>query len=149
MTLYMQSTKIEAEKTVAEISALLGRFGARSVMHEFDEFGDVTGVSFTILLGETRIPYKLPARIEPVHRAIQMQRSVNFRERKKDDDWQQARRVAWRQILRWIQAQIALIDTGMVSTAEVMSPWIRCKDGRMLFEHICTDGLGKLLPATV
>jgi hypothetical protein len=34
-----------------------------------------------------------------------------------------ARRIAWRQVLRWVEAQLALIETGMVKTQEVFLPY--------------------------
>jgi hypothetical protein len=37
---------------------------------------------------------------------------------------EQAQRIAWRQLLRWVQAQLAMIDTGMVRTEEVFMPYI-------------------------
>jgi hypothetical protein len=44
---------------------------------------------------------------------------------------QQAERIAWRQILRWLQAQLALIETGMVDAPEVFFPYAltQTKDG--------------------
>ena len=149
MTLYMQSTKIEASRTAADIQSLLVRFGARQIMTEIDKDGEVTSLTFSVEVSGNLIPYKLPARIEPVFELLQAMRTVRNRSNKVEQDWDQAKRVAWRLLLRWLQSQLALIDTGMVSTAEVMTPWILLKDGKMLFEHICNEGLGKLLPATV
>lgn len=40
------------------------------------------------------------------------------------DDWHEwSRRVAWRQILRWVEAQLALIETGMAKAQEVFLPY--------------------------
>jgi len=53
----------------------------------------------------------------------------------------QARRVAWRQILRWVQAQIALIETGMVELKEVFLPYIllNIKTGETLYSRLETN----------
>lgn len=36
----------------------------------------------------------------------------------------QAKRTAWRQILRWIDAQLALIEVGQASAFEVFMPYL-------------------------
>jgi hypothetical protein len=51
---------------------------------------------------------------------------------------EQAERVAWRQLLRWVQAQLAMIDTGMVRTEEVFMPYIvvNAATNQTLFERM-------------
>lgn len=39
------------------------------------------------------------------------------------NDRAQAERTAWRQVLRWVEAQMALIDAGMTQTHEVFMPY--------------------------
>ena len=47
----------------------------------------------------------------------------------------QAERVGWRQLLRWVQAQLAMIEVGMAQRAEVFMPYIQQADGRTFFEY--------------
>ncbi len=49
-------------------------------------------------------------------------------------DREQAQRVAWRQLYWWLKSQLALIDLGMVETAEVMMPYMLGPDGRSFFD---------------
>ena len=49
---------------------------------------------------------------------------------------EQARRVAWRQILRWVQAQMALIEVGMVDIKEVFMPYIMVSQEQTLYDQI-------------
>lgn len=36
---------------------------------------------------------------------------------------QQTERTAWRQVLRWVEAQLSMIEIGMVQTHEVFQPY--------------------------
>jgi hypothetical protein len=42
--------------------------------------------------------------------------------------------VAWRQILRWVQAQMALVETKMVKVEEVFLPYIQGPGGQTVYE---------------
>ncbi|MDD4980682.1 MAG: hypothetical protein PHC54_05390 [Candidatus Omnitrophica bacterium] len=54
---------------------------------------------------------------------------------------QQAKRVAWRQILRWVEAQMALVETNMVKIQEVFMPYIQMTiSGQTLYEKIEQKG---------
>ena len=56
---------------------------------------------------------------------------------KQDDDEIQAKRVSWRQILRWVEAQLALTYTNMVKVEEVFLPYIQVNvEGQTLFEKL-------------
>jgi len=44
--------------------------------------------------------------------------------------------VAWRQILRWIEAQLALVDTEMVQIQEVFMPYLQMNTGQTLYEKL-------------
>jgi hypothetical protein len=49
--------------------------------------------------------------------------------------YEQAYRVAWRNILDWVQAQMALLDIGMAKMEEVFLPYVVNREGKTLFEH--------------
>ena len=116
----METTKIPATKTVAEITALLGGTGfVHAVQTTYGGAGEPDAVAFLVEVEGEMISFRLPARVEPVFVYLQRKRSIKFRVRKTDQDREQAARVAWRQILRWVQAQLALIEVGMVTVQEV------------------------------
>lgn len=49
----------------------------------------------------------------------------------------QAKRIAWRQILRWVEAQLALVETDMVKMQEVFMPYIQVNiKGQTLYEKL-------------
>jgi hypothetical protein len=69
-----------------------------------------------------------------IHKVIKDRRK---RIRFEEDLEEQAKRIAWRQILRWSEAQVALIETEMVKTEEVFMPYIQLdSSGKTLFEKI-------------
>lgn len=114
MTLYMETTKIPAEQTVSQIQELLGRYGASAIMLNYID-GKVSAVAFQVLFNGRPLPFQLPCRWEPIFQTLQRRRKTGrFSEEKKLADVDQAKRVAWRQILRWIEAQLALVETDMV-----------------------------------
>jgi len=126
----MASTGISAEKTASEISQILSRSGlVKYIQFEYDG-GDVSGLSFIIMNGETRVPFRLPARVDAMLRAMTKDKKTPRHLCNTD----QARRVAWRQLLRWVQAHIALIEVGMVDMKEVFMPYIIGNGGKTLYE---------------
>jgi hypothetical protein len=48
----------------------------------------------------------------------------------------QAKRVAWRQILRWVEAQLALTETKMAKLHEVFMPYLIVDKGQTIFEKL-------------
>ena len=103
-SLYMGTTKISAQQTVGELVGELVKAGALSVNTDYQR-GQVTGIKWVMKVNGIETLFDMPARVEPLLRLIR--------------DLDQARRTAWRQLLRWVQAQNALIDVGMVQPAEV------------------------------
>lgn len=119
MALFMESTEVPDTKTVAEIQDLLARRGASSVMVEYEN-GQVESLMFQFTVNEQSIPFRLPCRHESVTNILTRH---GKKVRKNDTMDRMSRRIAWRQILRWVQAQLALIETGMVNAQEVFLPY--------------------------
>lgn len=147
MSLFMETTKISAEKTAMEIQGYLIQAGASRILTEYDKSKKLTGLCFQLPVKGIDVPFSLPARIEPVFKYLQRKRSPMTRMRKEQDDRMQAERVAWRQLLRWIQAQLAMIDTGMVAAEEVFLPYVQTAPGETLYERLTSTGRLALPPA--
>ncbi len=142
-TLFMETTEIPPEKTVAEIQTVLVAYGASALLTEF-EAGAVTAVSFKHRVNGTDMPFRLPCRWQAIAEILRKRARVSDYAWKStyDSDLKRrqmyelkARRVAWRQILRWVQAQMALVETEMVSVEEVFFQYLQVKSGRTFFEH--------------
>lgn len=143
MTLFMETTKIESSNTVAQIQALLGASGCTGVMTTYLN-KEVVGISFQVSIKEKNIAFNLPCRWKPIYNKLFL-RIKKARLGKLEDLENQAKRVAWRQLLRWIEAQLALVDTEMVKVEEVFMPYIQIDiNGKTLFEKINESGFKAL-----
>jgi hypothetical protein len=143
--LFMETTQIEAAKTAGEIVSLLASAGATQINQLFAA-GRLTGIRFSIMTRRGEGCYTLPARVEPVFQLLNNRRSDPCRHG--EADRQQAERVAWRQILRWIQAQIAMIETGMVDAGEVFHPYLQVTEDQTAYQFFLDGGLKRLTGPT-
>ena len=133
-TAFLSRTSIPPEKTAAEIQEILGR-RARRVMSEYDG-GEVVAISFSVLLEDREILFRLPVRWENFFRVALSKHQKSHR-RRTPVDREQAKRTAWRVAKAWLEAQLALIDSGMVELQEVMLPYIVQAGGQeTLYERI-------------
>ena len=131
-SLFMETTKIEPSQTVGEIQKILGQYGAAAIRMDYVE-REVSAVSFTVLVNGEHIPFRLPCRWEAIYEKLKARRK---RRPYKRNDEAQARRVAWRQILRWVESQLALVDTEMVKLPEVFMSYLIVDKGQTLYEKI-------------
>lgn len=115
MPLLNYSTSIAPQKTVGEVTQKLIEHGANAITLRFDDKRDPVGVSF-LLDGRD---YLLPANWLPVRVTLKKQ---GVEPRYQTDE--QAKRVAWRIVKDWIEAQLAIVETGMVKFDEVMLPYM-------------------------
>lgn len=147
-TLFMETTKINAARTVGEIHATLVRAGARQVASQYDDDGVIVGLTWTMRVNGSDVAFKMPARMEPVYYLLAGRIAGIIDDRREQELRQKAKRVAWRQLLRWTEAQLAMIDTGMVSGQEVFMPYAVSRNGQTLFE-VFQDRGQKLLGGNV
>lgn len=59
-----------------------------------------------------------------------------------------AERVAWRQLLRWVEAQLAMVDTGLSTVDEVLLPYMRGDDGQTIYSLFKVNEQKQLTVAT-
>lgn len=144
-TLFMETTEITPEKTIGEIETVLIQYGANAVLKEYDA-GTIEAVSFRVRVGAQDIPFRLPCRWKAIATVFEKRKAGKWNytlsAETKRAYADKARRVAWRQILRWVQAQMALVETDMVKVEEVFFPYIQSKGGQTLYElHAPTIGM--------
>jgi hypothetical protein len=105
MPLLNYTTSIQVQKTVGEMVSILTAHGARAILQGYDDKGAIAGLSFKIYVSEQELAFRLPADWPAVLRVMERDRRVPRRFRTLD----QARRVAWRILKDWVEAQMALI----------------------------------------
>jgi hypothetical protein len=133
------TTEVPASRTVGQLQEILAKAGARAILAEYDGAGRVVGLSFTIATVTGPQAFTLPVRPSRVHEVLQRQR-VPPRYRTPE----QAERVAWRIVKDWVEAQLAIIHTGMVGLDQVMLPYLRTADGTTLYERYQAHGVALL-----
>jgi hypothetical protein len=139
VSLYMESTMISAEKTAQEITTHLIQAGASAIRQDLKD-KKIVGLSFLLEIDGLQVPFTLPVRYESIFHHLQKKLAPRNRIKNDTKHRFQAERVAWRQLLRWILAQTALIETGMVRADEVFMPYIQTAPGQTLYQKLTAAG---------
>ena len=126
MALLNYTTKISAQRSLGEVQGILGEAGAAEISIRYDsKTKRPSGIEFSIDTPFGLRWYTLPANAEPVLATLADQKARqrgSYRRAYIKDTTEQAERVAWRIIKDWIEAQLAIVQTGMVSFHQVMLP---------------------------
>src|ERR671915_566076 len=121
------------DRIFAELQQTLGTHGAKQISYDYGDDGKVQGVQFVIKVKDRFIPIKLPARVEKAQAVLKKQWEEGLISHKRGKDntygYDQAYRVAWRNILDWVQAQMALLEIGMAKMEEVFLPYMQDRQG--------------------
>lgn len=142
MSLLNFTTQISVEKTLGEIQECLRAHGASAVLTEWDDAGFITAVSFKINLNGNDISFRLPTDWRPVLTILERDPKVPSRLKVQD----QALRVAWRITKDWVLAQMAIVETKMVTLPQVFLPYAIMRNGKTVSENVSSDEGGiKLL----
>lgn len=127
------------DRIFAELQQTLGTHGAKHISFEYGDDGRVHGLTFTIKVTNRLLPVKLPARVEQAQAVLTKQWEtglINHKSGSKDrmTGYEHAYRVAWRNILDWVQAQMALLEIGMAQMEEIFLPFMVIRSGETVFE---------------
>lgn len=136
MPLLNDTSQTPAQKSIAEISQMLAKAGARQVMQDYDDSGNIVALSFSLELEGQRIGFRLPSDWRPVHEILVQARRRNTKIGRFVETEVHARDVAWRIMKDWVEAQLAIIETCMVTTAQVFLPYAVTPNGQTLYEYI-------------
>jgi hypothetical protein len=123
------TTTVAVSRTIGQVQALLVEAGARRIMTEYDDVGHATGVAFTIQTVSGDRSFSLPVTAGRVQAVLQRER-VQPRYATPEH----AERVAWRIVKDWLEAQLAIIHTEMVTLDQVMLPYMVSEGGRTMYE---------------
>lgn len=141
MPLLNYTTSVPSDKTVMQIQQILAKAGASAIMMDYNDSGQIIALSFKIKLQSAdvagvanELSFRLPCDPAPVMAVLSRQR-VERRYRSED----QALRVSWRIVKDWVEAQLAIIETQMVTTAQAFLPYAINAEGRTLYEVVAED----------
>lgn len=125
MPILNYTTSVAASKTVAEIQTILAKTGCNRVLIEYAK-GEPAALMFELQEHQ----YRLPCRDTAVLKALRGDSTVQPRYCSPEH----ARKVAWRILKDWVEAQTALIKVGMVSPDEVFLPYQITSSGETVYE---------------
>mgnify|MGYP001580242262 CR=1 FL=1 len=122
------STTVTALKSIGEIQGILVAHGAKHILMDYND-GEPIGLSFIVETPYGNTPFKLPANIDRVQAVLNKER-VRTTVGK-----ELASRVAWRILKDWVRAQMAILETDMVSIDQIFLPYMQVgNNGKILYE---------------
>lgn len=131
MAILNYTTKINATKTIGEITECLVKHGATKIVSDYEGETPVA-VSFCLFIIDKPVFYSLPANYLGVLKAMEKDRKVPRNACTKD----QAIRVSWRIIKDWVEAQMAIVEAQLADVQEVFLPYAITKHGNTLYNEI-------------
>ncbi len=134
MPILNYTTEVDAIKTAGQIQGLLAMKGAHSIAIDYAD-GEPTALVFRLALNGQDLAYRLPCNWQGVLQT--MNRDSKCPPRYKTNA--QAKRVAWRIVKDWIEAQLAIIESGQAQTSEVFLPYVVTDNGQTLFQRVMLD----------
>ena len=139
MPLYKYTTTVEALQTVSEIQRILVNHGARSILMDYGKDGSVEALAFKVMTLHGEVAIRLPVNADAVLKVLERE-CVPRRYTNKA----QAVRVAWRILKEWVAAQMAIIETEMVTMDEVFLPYVLTSSGKTVYELAIDRGFKEL-----
>ena len=88
-----------------------------------------TPLQFLLRIKNQDVAFSLPVRWRTLQKVLELQQIRWWEE-------EDVYRVAWRNILDWVQAQMALIEIEMTKLEEVFLPYMVAKSGKTYFETL-------------
>jgi hypothetical protein len=133
------STRISPAQTVAEITALLVRKGAKSITQDYGERGGIKAVSFVLAVGGLGTRFLLPANPSGVARVMLRDKPWRNSRNGSKGTYEQkvmekAEWISWRILKDWVEAQIAMIESEQVEVAQVFMPYAIAQNGQTMYE---------------
>lgn len=127
--------------TFDKIQKILSESGAKSVMFDYNDNGQIETLSFAIEIDGTRVGFRLPAMVENVTQILYGGRRRGGHKygmilEITDSQREQAYRTAWANIRDWIDAQMALVKTRQVELIQVFLPYMVMKGNQTLYDKV-------------
>lgn len=133
MPLLNYTTTVDVFKTIAEIQKNLVKHGAKKIVQDYDDDGNIAALSFLIETPLGIRGVRLPANADAVFDVLTKQKVRCDRE--------QAERVAWRIIKDWVETQMAILESAMVRIDEIFLPYMVDDNGRTLYQAYAENRL--------
>ena len=123
------STTVSAARTVAEITDILVKHGAREILSNYSHDGVIESLSFIVQTPYGNMGIRLPVNPEAVLRVLAHQ---NVPRHFKTHE--QAVKIAWRIVKDWVRGQMAILETEMVRMEQIFLPYMITPENTTLYE---------------
>jgi hypothetical protein len=130
MPILNYTTSVNTEKSIQQIERMLAAAGCNAVMKEYDPRGGVAAIAFRVSHQGQLISFRLPANHDKVLEVLRRECTPKWRTH------EHAKRVAWRIIKDWLEAQLALLKTEQVTMLQVMLPFAQTSRGTTVYEEL-------------
>jgi hypothetical protein len=131
------STQIEAGRTIGEIVSLLVAKRASSINTDYDEHGRAVALTFVIRIVDNLIPFRMSPNVAGVARKLPNSQDVA-----------RAERVAWRILLRWVEAQMAMVESTQAEMGQVFLPYAVQTSGETVWQSFQEHNTKRLAAPT-
>jgi hypothetical protein len=143
MPLLNYTTSVPVARTVAQIHGLLVEAGARQIGTDYDATGQPVGIMFVTDTVAGPRAFVLPVIANRVQAVLEREK-VERRYRTPEH----SQRVAWRIVKDWVEAQLAIIRTEMVTLDQVMLPYMKAgPEGETVYELYRQEHLALPMPS--
>lgn len=127
MPLANYTTQVPAINSANEIERMLLARKASGIYKQYNDAGELVALSFVVPTKFGNIPFRLPSNADAVKSVLERQ-SVRA-----TIDRARAQRVAWRILRDWVRAQMAIIETEMVTIDQVFLPYMQ-HNGKTVYQ---------------
>lgn len=134
MPLLNYTTKVPVTRSVEAIQKVLVKHGASSIMQDFDDHQQLLAISFKLKLNGQELAFRLPIDWRSTFEV--MKQDGTPRALLNEDH---ARRVSWRIIKDWVEVQLAIAETKMVTIPQVFLPYAVNQDGKTLYQIVAEN----------
>ncbi len=131
MAILNYTTSVDCEKTISEIQKCLAKHGATKIVTDYEN-SIPSSVTFCLPINGRMIGYVLPANYRGVLKTMKNDKKVPNSKCTEE----QARRVSWRIVKDWVQAQMAIVESEQADMAEVFLPYAVTKTGDTMYQYI-------------
>ena len=135
MAILNYTTSVPAVTSISQITGILVRKSARSITTEFADDGSIEAVAFIMAVGGIPVRFILPANVDGVAAVMLRDNPWNRYRQTSKPEYEakvraQAFNVAWRIVKDWVEAQMALVESGQAVPAQVFMPYATQQDGK-------------------
>lgn len=115
------TSQVPVKRSVQRIEDCLIKYGAKNII-KIIEGGKITGLAFVIDVNGVDYPFKLPARIDRIHRYFKDKSTTGKTSIQRS--YEQAERTAWRLLQELIEIQMSLVYLEQVDMMEIFLPYM-------------------------